>query len=184
MTMRNSFIAEEEFQKALIRILTLDTGCLPVFMVPREDRSVVLIAPVHHVFSFLLQTDSLIRTVSPPHILWNDRQAGHSSPSLTSLHSHLQRWPRKTRAGEASPSHAVIPAHSTHCSIFSCSDNPTHAPPLPCADLRGELEPIDPFFVDLLFFSHLKLKHRTMASCFHEINPPKTRTVSTPRTSL
>lgn len=56
----------------------------------------------------------------------NDRQASHSSPSLSSLHSHLQRWPRKTWAGEAWPSHYMIPARSTNTpihSIFSCSDN-------------------------------------------------------------
>lgn len=47
MALRNSLIIKEEFRKGLIRILTLDIGCLPFVTIPREDGLVVLIVPVH-----------------------------------------------------------------------------------------------------------------------------------------
>ncbi len=125
--MRNSFIIEEEFQKELIRILTLDMGYLPFCIIPREDGFMVLIVPVHQTFPFLLRADLLKLCFVLGSL--SDRQASHSSPSLRSLHSHLQRCPRKTRGGKVTPSNFMIPANSTNTpihSIFHYSDNFMH----------------------------------------------------------
>lgn len=125
--MRNGFISVGEFQTAdkNINFWRWNPPLLHCF---REDGTVVLIVPARQTF-FCPATNhnSLIKSFFSYPTKWHP---GHSLlTSLSSLHSRLHRWPRKTWAMKASPSYLMVPAQPTLTpihSIFCSSDNFMH----------------------------------------------------------
>lgn len=127
--MRNSFIIKEEFQKELIRILNLDTGCLPFFTIPREDGLVVLIVAVRWLFLLLTTYWFIKKLCFVLFLKVTGRPVTPHPPWDPSIHTCSDAQ-GKHELGR--PRHHILwYLHTPICCIFSfCSDNLMHTYPL------------------------------------------------------